>query len=50
MSLFRSTSRLNTKETIRKIKSLIRNTKDRKRIKRCRQRTKTNKGIGSRLG
>ncbi len=39
------TSRLDIKGKLREIKSLVRGTKDRRRVKRYRQRTKTNKGI-----
>ncbi len=45
MILSRFTSRLDIKDKLKKIKSLVRDTKDRRRVKRYKQRIKTNKGI-----
>ncbi len=45
MILFRFTSRLDIKGKLREIKSLVKGTKDKRRVKRYKQRTKTNKGI-----
>ena len=42
----RSTSRLDIKSKLRKIKGIARNSKDRRDIKRYRRRIKANKGIG----
>ena len=49
MFLSRFTSRLDKKGKLGKIKDLARNTKNRRDVKRYRQRAKANKGIGSRL-
>ncbi len=45
MILSRFTNRLNIKDKLKKIKSLVKDTKDKRRVKRYKQRTKTNKGI-----
>ena len=45
MILSRFTNRLNIKDKLREIKSLVRDTKDKRRVKRYKQKTKTNKGI-----
>ena len=50
MFLFRSTSRLDIKSKLRKIKGLTRNIKDKENLKRYKRRIKANKRIGSRLG
>ena len=49
MILSRFTSTLDIKDKLRKIKSLVRGTKDRRDIKGYKQRIKANKRIGSRL-
>ena len=50
MFLLRSTSRLYIKGKLREIKSLARNIKDKRDVKRYKQGIKANKRIGSRLG
>ena len=50
MFLFRSTSRLDIKGKLEKIKDLARSIKDKGNLKRHRRRIKANKRIGSRLG
>ncbi len=45
MTLFRFTNKLNIKDKLEKIKSLVKDIKDKRRVKRYKQRTKTNKGI-----
>ena len=42
----KSTSRLDIKSKLKKIKGIARNSKDRRDIKRYRRRIKANKGIG----
>ena len=42
----RSTSRLDIKSKLKKIKGIARNSKNRRNIKRYRRRIKVNKGIG----
>ena len=50
MFLFRSTSRLDIKGKLRKIKGLVRSVKDRRDVKGYKQGIKANKGISFRLG
>ncbi len=45
MILSRFINRLDIKGKLEEIKSLVRDIKDKKRVKRYKQRTKTNKGI-----
>ena len=44
--MFRPTSRLDIKSKLKKIKSIARNSKDKRDIKRYKRRIKANKGIG----
>ena len=50
MFLFGSASRLNIQSKLGEVKGLDRNSKDRRSIKRYKERIKANKGIASELG